>query len=144
MAISEDLLINPLPGLYKSFLKVFKIDLASCFTIWFSARAPTLHPPDLLDIPSDLIAFHKSLGLTLHSLTLFSKNYFLLFAMRFCIQYPALLLIALSTISLVFLYFLKCLSWIIIFFWNLTIKPFLRNPFDSFAFDWRYFVSDLH
>ena len=112
-------------------MKVLKIDLASCFTIWFSARAPTLHPPDLLDIPSDLLAFHKSLDLTLHSLTLFSKNYFLFFAMRFCIQYPALLLIALSTWSLVFLYFLKCLFWIIIFFWNLTI---LENSFWFFCF----------
>ena len=53
-----------------------KIDLVSCFTIWSSARAPTIHPPDLLGSPSDLIAFHKSLSLLTLSLSLFSKTFF--------------------------------------------------------------------
>ena len=68
----------------QKLLKVFKIDLVSCFTIWFSARAPTVHPPDLLGSPSDLKAFHMSLCLLMHSLSLFSKKYFFLFTMKFC------------------------------------------------------------
>ena len=33
-----------------------------------------IHPPDLLGIPNYLIAFHKSLGLPIHSRSLFSKK----------------------------------------------------------------------
>ena len=40
-------------------LKLFKTDLVSCCTIWFSSRAVIIHPPDLLGRPSDLRAFHK-------------------------------------------------------------------------------------
>ena len=52
-------------------LKVLKIDWVY-LTIWYSARTSTIHPPDLLVSPSDLIAFHKSLGLLIHFEFLFS------------------------------------------------------------------------
>ena len=57
----------------------------------FSTKAQTIHPPDILGSPSDLLAFHKSLGLPIHSLSLFSKNSFFFFAIRFCTLYYALL-----------------------------------------------------
>ena len=80
-------------------LKVFKIDLVLYFTIWYSASAPTIHPPDLLGSPSDrftdtlfefvfkkffflfcneilhTISFYKSLYLHEPSFFIFLKNF---------------------------------------------------------------------
>ena len=86
------------------FKKVFKTELVSCFTIWFSSRAPTLHPRDLLARPSDLKASHKSIGLPTHFLSLIFFYFFLFFAMRFCTLYFPVLYVFLMSWSLDFLY----------------------------------------
>ena len=62
-------------GLNKNFLKLIECNVSIIFQL-FSARAPIIHPPDLLGSPSDLKAFHKSLGLPINSGSLFSKKTF--------------------------------------------------------------------
>ena len=49
------------------------------FTIWFSAREPTLHLTDLLHWPSNLRAFHRSLDLSTDFVSLLSKKKSLFF-----------------------------------------------------------------
>ena len=124
LAPLEVLPINSLQGLNK---KVFKIHLVSCFTIRFSSRAPTLHPPDLLGSPSDLIAFHKSLGLPIHSLSLFSKNSFFFFVLRLCkITISCFFINLFIYMKLAVLYFLKSLSRIIRFS-EISLSNFLTS-----------------
>ena len=84
--------------------KLFKIDLVPCLTIWFSVITPTIHRPDLLGSPSDLTAFHKSLGLPIHSLSLFSKNSLSTWSLVFRISekvYPRLLVFLKSHYQLI-------------------------------------------
>ena len=83
LANQKVLQMNFLPSLNRNF----KIELAACFTIWFSEGEPTIHLPDLFSIPSDLRAFHKSLALLTNFVSLFSKSVFYFFAMRFCASY---------------------------------------------------------
>ena len=77
-----------------------------------------------------------------HSLSLFSKDSFFYFAMRFCPLHGTVLYISLSHELRTFKFFEEFFSYYKPF-WNLTIKPFLRISFYSFIFGRCYFVNDI-
>ena len=129
------------------FLKFFKVDLVSCFTILFSVRAPTIHLPDLLSSSSNLIAFHESWGSPIHSGSF--QRIFCNFS--FLPLHHAILKMSLSTWSLHSLYFSKEIHLLrstslkrLLYFWNLSIKKLLRIRFDFLNFNRCYSVNDLH
>ena len=132
MATSEVLLINSLPGLNKT-LKVFKTDLVSCFTIWFSRRASAIHPSDLLGSTNDLIAFRKSLGLPIHSLSFFSKIFFSFLQWDFP-HYIVLLINLFIYMKPTFFVFLKRVYPGLLVFLKSYYQTILENSFWFFYF----------
>ena len=108
---------------------------------------PTIDPPDLFVRPSNWRTFREFFVLPVSSVTLVSKNYFFLFALRSFTFYNAFLYVSIY----LFVYMkLRCFAFsekIVLnykLFWNLTIKSFLGISFYSFIFNRHNFVNDFH
>lgn len=96
------------------------------FTIWFSATAATIHPPDLLGT-----------SFMAHSVMLFSKNYFKFFFTFYFLISSAVLCTTLYTWSLYYLHFFFFWIWLpLLSEWSLNmhhiLKIFIINFTQSF------------